>query len=163
MAKGHWLSLTLAWEKKLKSVWLWIHSFWPLFHGFEAVVRRTTLILFHNPQSLFPDGHSNFSVQLEPCPEQLTEAVIIRLYHFSFPGWDTASGLPWPLLPLLLNSTWDMGSPPRMSRPFAMPLWASRNGLLSLSSEPSPSMAWVEHQVQVYCMEQKNLITYMVK
>lgn len=97
--------------------------------------------------SLFPDGQ--LGTPMSQCPQQVTEAMINRLYHFSFPGWDSASGLPWPLHPLPLNTAWDMGSPPRMSPTFAMPPWASRNVLLSPSSEPRLSRVWLEHQAQV--------------
>lgn len=126
-------------ERREKSLF----GFWPLCQGLEAVARGTMLTPYH----CVPDGQ--MGTPISQCPQQVTEAMIIRLYHFSSPGWDSASGLPWPLHPLPLNTAWDMGSPPRMSPALAMPPRASRNVLLCPSSEPRPSMAWLERQAQV--------------
>ena len=64
---GHWISV-FPWEKKKFCLtWLLIKGFWPFCQGLQVAVRSTTAIPIHNPQSLFPAGHSSLSVQLEPC------------------------------------------------------------------------------------------------
>lgn len=130
------VSLILTGEKE-QSLYNWIQGFWTLCHGCDSYLENHTYPLPLSSSSCFQMGSP-----ISQC------TVIIRLYHFSFLGWDSTSSLPWPLLPLSLNAAGIWITHPEWVFPLLC-LCASRNELLSPSSKPSPSMAWLNCQSQV--------------